>query len=592
MKIFHTISYMLKFVWKHNKKWLWLTAISTVLSAVMPLLSVIFPKYIIDSIFTESDIRGVIFWSITYIGSLIIIKEMIAYIQLYLSICKNQLYLEFQTFIADIVMDMHYKDLENPVTMDLKENAYRNAFSGGQGFCGSLELFFDIVSQAILIVSVGYIIVDVNAFLLLIIIIVILINGFFQHRKQEANYQLDVNKVPYERKLNYATQLLSDFSYGKEIRSYDLKEYLLEKYKKLAGQVNNFYVRVWKNNFKNSTAANITTNMQLLVVYIVLALEAIKKATNYGDFIMQFNAVNTLSSAFSSIMSNITSIGQIGLYINDLEKFSNLPKIDRQTGVCINGNRKNLIEFDHVSFKYPGSQEYALKNINITFYDTDKIAIVGNNGSGKTTFVKLLMRLYDVEEGEIRLNGRNIQEYKYSEYMQYFAAVFQDYKLFAYPIIENIRFGNNKMAADSFERAVKQSGVDEFVGHLPLKYETYLYKIFYDNGIEPSGGQGQKIALARAIYKDAQVIVLDEPTASLDPKSEYEIYHHIHEYTNNRGLIFISHRLASSMFVDTIFVFDKGQLMETGSHDLLMQDVNSLYHEMFSMQASYYAKGE
>lgn len=245
------------------------------------------------------------------------------------------------------------------------------------------------------------------------------------------------------------------------------------------------------------------------------------------------------------------------------------------------------MEFRDVSFRYPDSREYVLKHLSLRFRIGERLAVVGPNGSGKTTFIKLLCRLYDPTEGEILLNGINIKKYDYKEYMGLFSVVFQDFQLLSLPL------GQNVAAASEYDRervkkALNQAGMGERVSRLEKGLETWLYREGNNSGIEVSGGEAQKIGIARALYHDTPFIVLDEPTATLDPLSEYEIYAKFDELTGTKTAVYISHRLSSCRFCNDIIVFEKGTIVERGNHQELMGRENSLYSRLWNAQAQYY----
>jgi ATP-binding cassette subfamily B protein len=245
------------------------------------------------------------------------------------------------------------------------------------------------------------------------------------------------------------------------------------------------------------------------------------------------------------------------------------------------------IRFVNVSFKYPRTEEYVLKNLNLDFRIGSRLAVVGMNGSGKTTMIKLLCRLYDPTEGEILLNGIDIRKYNYDEYMKLFSVVFQDFGLLAFSLGENIAAGNEYDEYRIIE-AIEKAGMKERYMSMSKGLATNLYKNFDEEGIEISGGEAQKIAIARAVYKDAPFIVLDEPTASLDPVAEYEIYRSFNELVGNKTAIYISHRLSSCRFCDDIAVFHEGTIIQRGRHDDLVKDTSSKYYELWHAQAQYY----
>ena len=243
--------------------------------------------------------------------------------------------------------------------------------------------------------------------------------------------------------------------------------------------------------------------------------------------------------------------------------------------------------FHDVSFKYPGAGEYAIKNLNLKLYTGKSLAIVGMNGSGKTTMIKLLCRLYDPTDGKITLNGIDIREYDYNEYMALFSVVFQDFQLFSFSLGQNIA-ASAEYDSKQVEQCLISAGFDNRLSVMPNGLETPIYKDFAEDGVEISGGEAQKIALARALYKDAPFIFLDEPTAALDPIAEFDLYSRFNEIAGEKTVIYISHRLSSCRFCNDIAVFDGGKLIQYGSHDVLVDNREGRYYELWNAQAQYY----
>ena len=252
-------------------------------------------------------------------------------------------------------------------------------------------------------------------------------------------------------------------------------------------------------------------------------------------------------------------------------------------------DRNYTVEFRDVSFRYPGSQLYALRHVNLRFKVGSRMAVVGENGSGKTTFIKLLCRLYDPTEGEILLNGIDIRKYRYEEYMQLFSVVFQDFQLLSQPLGNNVS-GTLHYDRQRARKALEDAGFGERLETLPQGLDTMLYKEFGENGVEVSGGEAQKIAIARALYKDAPFIILDEPTAALDPIAEAEIYSKFNDIVTDKTAIYISHRLSSCKFCDEILVFHQGAVIQQGTHEDLLAEETGKYHQLWHAQAQYYTK--
>lgn len=326
------------------------------------------------------------------------------------------------------------------------------------------------------------------------------------------------------------------------------------------------------------------------VVYAFVCLKAWAGAFAIGEVTQYIASITKVSGGVSSLIETVGRLRHNGTFLKEIFCFLDLPNTMYQGSLTVEKrkDRDYEVEFRDVSFRYPGSSIYALRHINMKFHIGGRLAVVGRNGSGKTTFIKLLCRLYDPTEGEILLNGINIRKYNYLDYMSIFSIVFQDFKLFAFPLGQNVAAGVNydkKHAAD----CLKKAGFEERLNRMPQGLDTYLYKDFSDDGVDISGGEAQKIALARTLYKNSPFLVLDEPTAALDPIAEAEIYEKFNEIVEDKTAIYISHRLSSCRFCDDIAVFDEGKIVQQGSHDKLVADQNGKYYELWHAQAQYYA---
>ncbi len=325
------------------------------------------------------------------------------------------------------------------------------------------------------------------------------------------------------------------------------------------------------------------------IVYGFVCLKAWAGAFGLGAVTQYIAAITQTTSGISSLFSVISDTRNDAVFLQQVFDFLDMPNEMYQGSLTVEKrrDRKYEVEFRDVSFKYPGSKTYALSHVNMKFEIGKRVAVVGMNGSGKTTFIKLLCRLYDPTEGEILLNGIDIRKYNYAEYMMIFSVVFQDFSLFALTLAENVAAG------ETYERArvldcLDKAGFSDRLDSLPDGIDTYLYKDYDKDGINVSGGEAQKIAIARTLYKDAPFIILDEPTAALDPIAEAEIYEKFNEIVGDKTAIYISHRLSSCKFCDEILVFDEGAVIQQGSHEALVAEHGGKYYELWQAQAQYY----
>lgn len=375
---------------------------------------------------------------------------------------------------------------------------------------------------------------------------------------------------------------------GKEIRLYG-EQQLIEKNFLTAHET--VVDKILQTFFKTSEYTfimNLCDLLSKLVLYGFAIYRAVNGSMSAGDVIIFVMCFIRIQYAFESISDNFGSLLTKSQMWKQLYDFLDIPDEKYQGTIPTEKRDDNEYEFEfkHVWFKYPDSEEYTLKDINLKWRIGEKMALVGKNGCGKSTLVKLLCRLYDPTEGEITLNGIDIRKYKYEEYMELFSVVFQDSKLFSFSLAENVA-ANTEYDSDRVTDCVIRAGLGDRLKAMENGIETCLYKDFDENGVEISGGEAQKLCLARAIYKGSPFIVLDEPTAALDPISEYDIYTKFNGIVGTRTAIYISHRLLSCRFCDEITVMDNGRIAERGSHDELLGN-GGVYKELWTAQAEYY----
>ncbi len=453
-------------------------------------------------------------------------------------------------------------------------------------YAGILDKAANLISHIIVLCGIVGVIVTLSPVIVLVFVGIIGLNAWTDAKVKKMNIKLDLERPQYERKLAYEESICGEYRFAKEVRIYGLKKWVLKKIRMQNKILEDFYTRINKNTLKTKTVANIASGIQLTVTYLYLIHGVINRVFGIGSFTMYLNAINSFTSSVTSVTETVMEIRNYSQYYSYLEKYLSLPEIEG-TGSEIEAAPME-IEFVNVNFCYPGQEKYVIKNLNMKIGKGEKVAVVGENGAGKTTFIKLLLRLYEPTEGNILVNGRDVRSISYESYCQLFSVVFQDYMLFAKTLKENVALDRTGQIEDeTIVENLKMSGFAERLATLQNGVQTQVYKEFDESGFEPSGGEGQKIALARAITKQAPFVILDEPTAALDPKAEYEMYQRFHEISKGRSAIFVSHRLASTKFCDKVFVFDAGKLAETGTHDELMKNKGK-YCELFTLQAQYY----
>lgn len=401
-------------------------------------------------------------------------------------------------------------------------------------------------------------------------------------------FRLSEQYMGIDRLYDYYTEMIADYKTGKEIRTYQ-EQSLIEKdaTQLLLSDGIAIQKKIAANSAKSSSLIAIIGAMIGFGIYLFIGLKGLMGLFSIGSLVRY-------TGSFMQVVQGVTAIanttGQTPQIIPTLDYYFDILHTESSKiagSLLPQDDAPVTIEFRNVSFKYPEAETYALKNFSIKLENGEQLAVVGRNGSGKTTFIKLLCRLYDPQEGEILLNGVNIRAYDEAAYRKLFSVVFQDFSMFSFPL------GQNVSVSDAYDEArvwacLEEAGIADDVRGMEQQLGTYLYKDVEENGVEISGGEAQKLALARALYKNAPFIVLDEPTAALDPIAEYEIYSKFNRLVGNKTAIYISHRLSSCRFCKHIAVFQQGELVQLGTHDALIRDPSSAYYELWNAQAQYY----
>lgn len=497
----------------------------------------------------------------------------------------------FQVKINQQSMSVDFECTEDSKVLDQMNKAKEGMDWYSGNVCGILDQFFSIITNIAALIGVIAILLFSSPLVIIFQILSVVFFTCFNKKIKTIEIESFKNLSKSNRIFGYLFFELSDFSYGKDIRLYDatnLFNHLSSKH--LDDQTN-----IWKERSIKSKKQYYKMNFSNLVctilVFSYIGLKVIKNFITIGDFSMCVTASNDFTNCCQAIVQSIQEILKRSNYVNEYLKFMEYPVALPKGTKSVDLNKTHIIEFKNVSFKYPRSDKYVLKNVSIKIPNAQHLAIVGLNGAGKTTFIKLLCRLYDVTDGEILIDDINIKEYSDDEYRKLFAVLFQDFKLLAFSLKENIAFSPD-VPDSKIDDVLKLAGLYDDAQKLPQKNDTCIYKSFDESGVELSGGQKQKTAIARALYKNSPIVILDEPTAALDPLAEAEIYEDFNKMVGGKTAIYISHRLSSCKFCDQIAVFSEGNIKEYGTHDQLMKIPDGIYKEMFTTQAKPYLDKE
>lgn len=443
------------------------------------------------------------------------------------------------------------------------------------------------IASIVTLAPVLYILSYVDVFLLLPLSGLLVLEIFLEKKTNGRVYSLEEGRAADEKKLHYDEKVMTDLKYGKEIRLYGAMEAVVKRYEESRRKVFCSLRRQKKAEALFRVCASAIACAEAILIYLAAIREYGKGTVTISFFLLFVGAVRLFTESVKNIAENFEWVRELADYYGDYRKF-----MEKQEGFLAAGGRKDAaqtpfdIEFRNVSFRYPGREEYVLKDINLTIPYGKKVAIVGENGAGKTTLVKLLLRLYDVTEGEILAGGINIKDIEYSAYLGLYAAVFQDFKLHSYSIRENIAFQEKGKDAFLWD-LLRRQGLETAVKQTKKGLDTFLTKELDQDGKDFSGGEKQRLAMVRALYKNAPFFVLDEPTAAIDPLAELRYFESLKEETRDKTAVFITHRMASTKFADFIVVLEKGKVEETGDFDTLING-GGLFEKLFNLQACYY----
>lgn len=584
--IFSNVFYFVGLLFKHSP-WLVIGEIAVSIIQKMPtrLISVLGVRYIIDAV-SQGAGKEKIFKAVFVIALILAVSYFVIWLyrELYVSIAREKLSKALNTTLYNKAKELDLEFYDNP-------NFYNNFIltieSSGDNIQNVLMLVTNYIGELVSLFTIGAVLLAIDPVCLAIILVIIAI--FTPISKKIGNLQMirrmENNRL--HRRADYFARIFYLQDYAKEVRMNGLKPLLIKRYnqaaqavidsqKKYVGKIDTAY-------FIQETGVQIVGFMFLLPLYLgCCVLE--KQTLSAGDFVASFNGAFVIATSFSFL--TVTAARTFSERAKMIEKYREFLKTDykiKDGTEVMEITPPGVIEIKNLSFTYPGNEEPTLKDINITVKPYEKIALVGFNGAGKTTLTNLLLRLYDPTDGEILIDGENIKNATVKSHRDRFAAVFQDFQIFACTLGENIALDVDP-DRERVEKALSHSG---FTKKLDKGIDNELLREFDDGGAMLSGGEAQKVAIARAFYKNCPYVILDEPSANLDPVAEYKLNQAMLDAAENKTVIFISHRLSTTIIADRIYVMENGKIVECGSHTQLMA-LNGTYAKMFNMQAEKY----
>ena len=563
--------------------------LQAVLSVASPLFGIYLPKITVDLVTASADTVKIIY-TLGVFGLLMAASMALSSMSAngkYMMYNDMRTYYQKKLFLQSLSCDYIY--VESGEGQTKYERAMSTLRAGDWSGTSKMTVtMINIFVDVVCFVIYSGIISTLNIFIILLLILLSAVNYFSVKNAQKYEYNHKDEEARFTKKLDYVEQTANDVKYGKDIRLYgmsrwliQLRDILLEGYTALNRKIKNRY-------FMSGVVNAFTLFLRDGIAYAYLIWSVISGNISIGDFVLYFGAITGFSGFVSSIIGNINELNEANLQMNDLRAFldnTDAPEPDNPVDIPSSNNMS--IEFSHVYFSYDKNAEPVLKDFSLSIKRGEKIALVGINGVGKTTIIKLLCGFYKPDSGEILIDGININNIRKRDLYKLFSAVFQDVYIPPFTVAENVSLKVEKETDMSLaSECLKKVGLYDKINEYPDNIHTPMTKQVLD-GIVLSGGQQQKLLMARALYKNAPILILDEPTAALDPIAESETYRNFHELSKNKTAIYISHRLASTRFCDKIVLLGNGKALEIGTHDELLRKGGE-YAKMFEIQSHYY----
>lgn len=606
MKKFKVIFSAFKEMHRLEKRLIPTSIAVSIVMAVMPFVNVWFTSKIIDLLDTGAEMNELFL----YIGLAVGINLILFFVNYFLSdmyyMYRSLMYNKELQNISVKLFKMEYQRLENG---DFKELVHKHSEVQDRVFSSFVQLSWmmrDFLSGLItLVISViiifpllkigfkttGNTFFEKPVFLLTIFGAIAVMTGIILVIALKMNkmwFKASDEYSRLDRIFYYFLNMFSDYNTGKEIRLY--KEQKLIEHNatdKLLTDGERVLKKASMNSAKSSSFIAVLGAVVGFGIYLFIGVKGLYGLFGIGSLVLYCGSFMQIINGIMKMAATFGKTEEMVPLVNYYFDIMNTKDDMTYGSKVLDLTDKFEIEFKNVSFRYPGAENDSLKNVNLTIHNGEHLAVVGRNGSGKTTFIKLMCRLYDVTEGEILINGENIKEYTAESLMSLYSVVFQDFKIFSTTLAQNISAGSDYNSEKLFD-ALDKSNIKERVQKMENEENTYLYKDLDKAGVEISGGEAQKLALARALYKDSPIVILDEPTAALDPVAENEIYNRFNSFVNHKTAIYISHRLSSCIFCSRIAVFDKAELVQNGTHEELLENKEGKYYELWNAQAQYY----
>lgn len=571
----------LSVLYKHTpKRYFFVMLFSVLLENVKQLLSIIIPAIIVDTIIYDKSLKSIFIISLFYAGVTVltdIIKKTISlYITSYWYRAAN-----LATFdVCQKWMKLGYEYLDSPSVLDQYSQAIKSPW---EFLCLDDLIFVRLLGAILIIVEMIIILFQIHILVMLGVFMLSILAAYIRWKHMKVAHEESKEVTSLQRRSAYPVRLMHDYSYGKEVRLYNMLPLLSTLYRRVNRKAVSMEIMSASRSAKVNTVLQLVDASKMLLVYIAAVFRYIRGALTLGSFTMYLNSLTALSDALGSLFTVVADIRNCSLHFDDYRDFLSIKEsTTNESNKVSNGD----ISFKNVSFHYPGSVNYIFISVSFDIKKGEHIAIVGENGAGKTTLIKLLTGLYYPIEGSVTIAGIDSRSVEKDSYYSLFSTVFQDFELYSVPVAENIAF-LKRNDTENIWRCLGKCQVEGVVSNLKYALDTNVSKLLDEDGVDFSGGERQKIALTRAFYKDAPILILDEPTAALDPIAENEIFSLVRNVSSGKTVFYISHRISTTRYADKIMVIGDRGVLEFGTFKELMEKKGRFYN-LFKMQSEPY----
>lgn len=585
--------YMVRLAWRERKSVLWLCLALAGLHVAISLAELFLAPLALGKVEAAAPLPELFGTIAAMAGTLALLRAVRAYIDQNTLFGRVQLRTSLNLQVITKAVSTSYPNSSDPSLLQEKERADRaldsNSSAGEAIWRVMTEIFQNLLGFGIYLA----LFLSLDPVLILLAVATAALSYVCSLRTNKWSYDHRQEGAALGQKMSYIRQTAGDRGALKDIQIFGMSSWLRQVHDAVLKLFRDFQLREQRVRLLGDLAEVALTFLRNGAAYGYLLALALGEGLSVSEFLLYFTAVGNFTTWVTGILKGFGELHQFSLELSSVRSYIEAPEPFRMEGgkaIEPDTSLPYTLELRDVSFRYPNTETWALRHVNMKFQVGSRLAVVGENGSGKTTFIKLLCRLYDPTQGEILLNGIDIRKYSYRQYIDLFSVVFQDFQLLAFPLGQNVAAAV-EVDKGRAARCLEMAGFGKRLAALPQGLETPLYKEFDESGVQVSGGEAQKIALARALYKDAPFVVLDEPTAALDPVAEMEVYENFDKIVGDKTAVYISHRLSSCRFCDDIAVFDHGHIVQQGSHDALVEAPGK-YQELWHAQAQYYAKQE